>query len=388
MLRHWHERSLAELLESHGLAGVPEEPFPSNGWSGSRLTSLRRPTDGRRFILKRTSWAIDWIARSTRDHALREGFIASTPLPLPEPLVAPYYGAAGDGTSVGILMPDLSAELLPWEGAPGEPPLEVAALDRILDGLARLHALPWPIAAASDSTLVWPSAPWRERLLLLSPTTAAELASEGVAAGARFTAGWAAFGRRATPEARALVERLDRDPTPLLAALAGLPATGLHGDLKLANVGFLDARRIVLIDWQMTALAPVAVELGWMLVTNSASLPEAPEAIVARYRAALGAVAGSAIALTPPFDPTLAYPASALRATIGEDPQPRFRPSNAVIGPWEVQVDLAWIVGLLLRGWRKGLDAEAGETLGSGASAADDLAWWCTMATQAAARRL
>ena len=46
---------------------------------------------------------------------------------------------------------------------------------------------------------------------------------------------------------------------------------------------------------------------------------------------------------------------------------------DATIGDWDAQVDLTWIVGLLLRGWRKGLDAEAGETLGSGVSASDDL---------------
>jgi len=34
------------------------------------------------------------------------------------------------------------------------------------------------------------------------------------------------------------------------------------------------------------------------------------------------------------------------------------------------------------------MDAENGETLGSGASAADDLAWWCAQATKAAKRRL
>ena len=388
MLRHWHERSLGELLASHGLEGVPEEPFPSNGWSGSRLTSLRRPADGTRFILKRTSWGIDWIARSTRDHALREGFVASTPLPLPEPLVAPYFGAAGDGTTVGILMPDLSAELLPWEGAPGEPPLEVGAVERIVDALARLHALPWPIAAEPDSMIVWPSVPWRERLLLLSPTSAAELASEGVPAGTRFTAGWAAFRRHATPEAWALIERLDRDPSSMLDALEPLPWTGLHGDLKLANVGFLDERRVVLIDWQMTALAPVAIELGWMLVTNSATLPEPPDTVVAQYLDALESIAGSPIELSAPFDPTLRYPASALRATVGHDPSPRYRTAHEVVGTWEVQLDLAWIVGLLLRGWRKGLDAEAGATLGSGESAEDDLAWWCARATEAASRRL
>jgi thiamine kinase-like enzyme len=387
VLRHWRERPLEELLAAHGLDGIEEEAFRNNGWSGSQLTSLRRP-DGRRFILKRTSWSIDWIARSTRDHALREGFIASIPLPMPEPLVAPYHGAAGDGTSMAILMPDLSAALLPWEGAAGEPPLDLAAVDRIVDAMARLHAMPWPIAADPDSMIVWPSVPWRERLLLLSPSSAMELAKEGVSAGTRFVAGWAAFERQATPEARALLARLDRDSSALIRALEALPATGLHGDLKLANVGFLDDRRVCLIDWQMTALAPAAVELGWMLVTNSASLPEPPEALMKRYLAALDMIAGSPIMVATPFDPGMTYPASAVRATLGPDSSPRYRSRDAVVGAWDVQLDLAWIIGLLLRGWRKGIDAEEGTTLGSGVSAVDDLAWWCTKAVEAAQRRL
>ena len=51
-------------------------------------------------------------------------------------------------------------------------------------------------------------------------------------------------------------------------------------------------------------------------------------------------------------------------------------------------VDAAILVGLLLRGWRKGADAEAGLTLASGVSAADDLAWWCDRALEAAGRLL
>ena len=92
MLSHWDRRSLTDILAEHGLTGVPEQPFPNDGWSGSVLTRLERPVDGAGFILKRTSWATDWIARSTRDHALREGFVAAMPLPLPDPLVAPYLG--------------------------------------------------------------------------------------------------------------------------------------------------------------------------------------------------------------------------------------------------------------------------------------------------------
>ena len=49
---------------------------------------------------------------------------------------------------------------------------------------------------------------------------------------------------------------------------------------------------------------------------------------------------------------------------------------------------IAWIVGLLLRGWRKGLDAEAGVSLASGIPAATDRATWADRAVEAARRRL
>ena len=386
MLNHWDERRLTDVLADNGLTGVAERPFANDGWSGASLTRLVRPTDGTAFILKRSSWAVDWIARSTRDHALREGFIAAMPLPLPEPLVVPYHGAGAEGTTVGILMPDLSDRLLGWDL--GEMPPDPRDLQRILDALARLHAAPWPVAEAPAAGHTWPTAPLAERLLLLAPRSAARLAAGGVAAGRRFVDGWAAFERLAPRSAVDLVARLEADPEPLVAALGRLPATGLHGDLKLGNVALLDAGRIALIDWQMTMLAPVAVELGWLLVANSGVLSDGPEVVLDVYRRAVEAIAGSVVEIGPPFDPRRSFPEAALEAVVGNDAPARFRAADQVLGDWAVQLDLAWIVGLLLRGWRKGLDAEAGTRLGSGAEAVDDLAWWCTMATEAAARRL
>lgn len=391
MLTSWTERPLADLLAAHGLDDAPEEPFPNDGWSGSVLTRLVRPRDGRAFILKRSSWATDWIARSTRDHALREGFVAFMPLPVAEPLVAPYHGAAADGTSVAILMPDLSGRLLAWasDASSGhDAGAELATVERVLAAVARLHAMPWPIAGREDAAFVWPSTPLRERLALLSPSAAARLAGDGIDAGARFAAGWAAFDRLAPPAARSLVEALDRDSRPLVQALAALPATALHGDLKLANVAFLDDDRVGLIDWQLTALAPVAVELGWFLVSNSAALPEAPEAILGRYLEALEGVAGAPVGPVQPFEPSARVSADVREAALGAEAAPRFRSLAATVGDWPVQVDLAVITGLLLRGWRKALDAEAGAVLASGVSATDDLAWWCERAAEAASRRL
>src|SRR2546423_4181975 len=73
---------LAELLDEHGLRGVPEEPLEHDGWSGAGLTRLTRP-DGARFVLKRDSLARDWLARSLDDRWLREAqlLLASPALP-------------------------------------------------------------------------------------------------------------------------------------------------------------------------------------------------------------------------------------------------------------------------------------------------------------------
>lgn len=387
MLTSWTERPLADLLAAQGLSGAREEPFPNDGWSGATLTRLVRERDGRPFILKRTSWATDWIARSTRDHALREGFVASMPLPVAEPLVAPYHGAAADGTSVAILMPDLTGRLLAWEAQGSGGATSPADLDRVLAAVARLHAMPWPIAGRPDAAFVWPSTPLRERLLLLSPRSGRRLARDGIGAGERFTAGWGAFNRLASPGARDLIARLDGNPRPLLEALALLPFTAVHGDLKLANVGLLDDGAVALIDWQMTALAPVAVELGWLLVSNSAVLPSEPDAVLARYRDAVANAAGSPMGPVRPFEASARFAPAVLDAAVGPAGA-GFRTLERTLGDWAAQVDLVWVVGLLLRGWRKALDAEAGAVLASGVTARDDLGWWCERAVAAASRRL
>ena len=100
------------------------------------------------------------------------------------------------------------------------------------------------------------------------------------------------------------------------------------------------------------------------MVTNSAELPFAPGRGAAPLRHEPGWYAGRWGAGTA--------------ATTS-------RASSATGTP---QLDLAWIVGLLLRGWRKGADTANGVTLGSGVAAGDDLAWWAERAVEAAGRRL
>jgi Phosphotransferase enzyme family len=341
------------------------------------LTAITRGRE--RFILKRTSPTADWIVRATHDIALRETVLAGGQIALAEPLVAPYLGTGSAGDAIAILMPDLSRELIAWEDA-----VDDATLDLVLDAVARLHAMPWAEYKATTPDWDWPWCPLRERLLLLSRPSGEGYRAEGLAVGERFLAGWDAFDRLAPTSARELIERLSVGPTPLLDALRGLPKTGLHGDLKLANVAPLDDGRVALIDWQMMSLAPVAVELGWLLVSNSSSLRRPPDEVMAAYYGAAVRAAAESLAMGRSW---LIGPSVGPEMERDPDRLPP-RGLDATIGDWDAQLDLTWIVGLLLRGWRKGLDAEAGGVLPSGVSAADDLAWWSTRAVEAADRRL
>ena len=334
---------LADLLAAHGLAGVRDEPFPNDGWSGASLTLLRR-ADGARFVLKRDSLAGDWIATATNDGpVLREAWFAAHGPALPPSIRAPYLGAGADGDGFAILMPDLSDILFDWEA-----PIAIESLDRVLAGLADLHSHPWAASGELDGGS-WCPIPERITLICRASLQRQGAAREAVAE--RILPGWDAFDRLAPAAARDLVNSLGSDPEPLLAALAGLPSTLLHGDLKLANAGIAADGTIEIVDWQMTSVAPVAVELGWFLVSNVASLPIQPAELLAWYQSRLAGLG---------------------RPDLLDDRG----------------VDAAILVGLLLRGWRKGFDAEAGIRLASGSPAADDLAWWCRRAVEAGRRIL
>ena len=347
--------SLGDLLRRHGLAGVREEPFPNDGWSGASLSLLRRG-GGDRFVLKRDSLARDWIARATADGPiLREAWFAADGPRLPSPIRAPYLGAGVDGDEFGILMPDLTGVLFDWDA-----PISVEALDQVLDGLASLHAVPWTVSGELDGGM-W--CPLRERVTLICRASLERPGPAREAVATRILPGWDAFDRQAAPAARDLINLLGEQPQPLLDALSMMPSTLIHGDLKLANVGIERDGTIDLVDWQMVMVAPVGVELGWFLVSNVASLPLAPAEILDRYESKV------AYAISDNEDD---------HGWVGSNPA----------GSWNQQVDAAILVGLILRGWRKGADAEAGLTLASGVSAADDLAWWCEQAIEAADRLL
>lgn len=316
--------SLRAVLTTHGLADASEERLTNAGFSGAHITRLRR-SDGASFILKRMSIERDWIMRATDDVSCRESIFAGRALPLPSAIRTPSIAAARDGDEHALLMHDITGDLL----SPGDVP----DVDRILRAVASLHTAPSPGEGA---------VPWCDlarRLTLLTPAGAAIAASYGAPVAGDVVAGWELFERHASPGARRIVAALFDDVAPLVRALDPLPRALLHGDLKFDNIGLHPDGGIWLFDWAMTLLAPAAVDIGWFLAINSR-----------RMRS--------------PLDDAIA--AHARYADIAPQHIGRHRA-------------LTVLCGLFLRGWRKALDAEAGEPA--------ELRWWCDGA-EAAARFL
>jgi hypothetical protein len=312
---------LPELLVQHGLTGAREEHIAHAGFSGahvSRLTGL----GGEAFVLKRMSIERDWIMRATDDFSCREAAFAHIATCLPPEVSTPTLGIAREGDDYALLMRDITADLLPQE--------EIRDVELILRDVAALHAAPPPI----DAPVPW--CDLGKRLTLLTPRGAAIAGSYGAPVARDLDLGWALFARHASPRAREIVRALTDDVSPLVNALARLPTALLHGDLKFDNIGIRPHGGLWLIDWAMTLIAPAAVDLGWFLAINSRRMPIPLDEVMALYERT---------------------------ATISPEHLPRHRATTV-------------LCGLLLRGWRKAIDADEGEP--------DELRWWCEAVADAA----
>jgi len=293
---------------------------PDDTKSGARFE--RVVVDGERFVLKYQDPEDDWLLRANGDPgrsyvALWEsGLLDSLPPVIDHAVVAAAY----DGKVGRVLLRDVGAALLEPDA-----PFTPEQHRRFMEHMAALHATFWGWNDDIGLTSL------TRRYLMFSPAVAAaELARGSDAVVPRaMDEGWRRLPDVSPAMATAVLPLL-KDPTPLLAALARVPHTLVHGDWKAANLGSHRDGRTVLLDFgEAPGEASPLADLSWYLALNAALLPEPKEAVLESYREALE------------------------------------RSGVTTAGWWDDAVALELLGCMLQFGWEKALG-------GSG----DELAWW------------
>lgn len=272
-------------------------PLPA-GYSGATLLRLRLPGSHSR-ILKLIRPQQGWLGATSQDTRMREvalaasGLLRELPGALDTGALATARVTTGDGAAYGaLLLRDAQADLARYAQG-GE------RFERLLDRLALLHARFWEDSRLRDPALglMQPGA----ALQLLSPASLAA----SIAAGDNApylplaSAGWEAFFRLTPSETAAQLRAIFADPDPLLATLATLPSTLLHGDVWGPNLGWTarPARRLLLLDWGLAAVGPAPYDPLWLCGSTPALSPTRTLALyAARLRRRLAA---RGIALAP-----------------------------------------------------------------------------------------
>ncbi|RHW28903.1 aminoglycoside phosphotransferase [Nocardioides immobilis] len=249
------------------------------GKSGALLE--RVTLDGQQYVVKYLDHDADWTLRvanipgSASVELWRRGVLAELPDCINQPIVAVAHEAQRPAVAA-LLMHDVGRWLVPATDDLVPPDQH----ERFLDHMAALHAAFWE----RRIDVVSPT----DRYLELSPRMAAAEAALGSdhLVPRLVAQGWPLLAEVA-PALAGVVVPLVREPGPLVDALDTTPATFVHGNWKLDNLGSDDRDRTVLLDWELPGVGAAASDLAWYLAINCRRLPTTKEQTIASYRAAL-----------------------------------------------------------------------------------------------------
>lgn len=277
----WVAKSRAELLAG---AESSVEVDRSDGKSGSVFEQVT--IDGRPHFAKTLGYRTDWIMRITGDRDLRTlkiwraGIMRDAPPEIDHAVV----GMAVDGDDenedamLTILMRDIGEHLF----VEGDSTISLEDHLGLIDGLAALSAHYWGFTDDIGLTTI------EERLRFFAPDNiAGEAAVPDPPVPIRVAVqGWPQLAERA-PRYSEVVSAIHGAPDALADAMRSTPATFLHGDWKLGNLGRHPDGRTILLDWAYPGSGPIHWDLGWYLALNSARLPIEKEATIEALRDAL-----------------------------------------------------------------------------------------------------
>ncbi|MHB8681231.1 MAG: phosphotransferase [Acidimicrobiales bacterium] len=256
---------------------------PADGKSSSTFEQLT--IDGRRYFLKRLSPATDWIMRVTDDRVHRPhlvweaGIMDAVPPSIDHTVVAMEVEGDGDDAVLSMLMHDVGPLLVPE----GDSPVPMEQHAGFVDHLAELSACFWGFRnTIGDLT----SMTQRLRFFDLDNVTREMAVADPPGPIAAAHEGWGRLPER-SPLLADTAFALHAEPALVCDALEATPATFLHGDWKMGNLGTHSDGRTILLDWAYPGEGPACWDLCWYLALNRARLPESKEAAITRFRAAL-----------------------------------------------------------------------------------------------------
>ena len=300
-------------------------PLVSAGVTGAQLQRITLAS-GRVLVVKTIDPRTDWLMRATGDDGRilrlwRSGVLQR----LPESIDCATECVEECPAGWLVVMRDVADALVP----PGQL-LTRAQSRRVIGAVASLHET---FAAHRVEGLC----PLVDRLTFLTPVSVRGVVDHPF--GDVVLEGWDRFAELAPTDVGSSVTDLLERPGRLAAALSHHPETLLHGDLKVANIGF-HGGTVVLLDWgTLTGMGPPAVDHAWFLAVNSA-------------------------AIDAPLDDLLSDVESVLA------PEDRAALPLALLGQ------------VLLLGWEKALGATSDDPA-TAAREREGFAWWCRRAAEA-----
>jgi Phosphotransferase enzyme family len=320
-------RSLDELL-----AGATSREHLKSLDSKSGATFERVVIDGTSYVVKHFT-APDWLAEASADVSCRsiglfEDGVYDLVCDVVDSTVVAAARLGAGGWPAAMLMRDASADFVPVDES-----VDMGSHRAFLTAMAGLHARFWESPPAATYM------PLALNYAFLSPKQAI---TERERLGDRsdvlraVAPGWAEVTRQ-MPEIADVVSDLLDDTAPLVSALGRGPATFVHGDWKMGNLGRSSDGRVVLVDWDRPMSASPLIDLAWYVAVNCDRLPESKTAALETYRQALEAHGVSTDSW------------------------------------WDDHVELALLGAFLQLGWSK-----AGQP--------DELAWWRDVVSSAVSR--
>jgi hypothetical protein len=298
----------SDTVAARVIRDIRERTSLEPGISGC-LVERWRLADGRTLFAKHLRPEDSWLMRASDDHGREAELFRSGVLGEIEPLAdhAVMAAVAEDGGWL-LLSDDRSVAL-------AHPP-------RSPSGRARLLGRTIAIGERFLGRDVPGACPIEVRLRVFSPDTALRERAGTDLAPKVIGRGWELFAEMARPTVASAVRTLAEDPAPLARALAELPATLVHGDLRAGNVGW-SAGRAVLVDWGLAMVAPTVFDLTWWLFNAGWRSATGLDRMLEEVRALLPGVADRAVGLG--LLATLVQAASYFGFEAAQNPDPSAR---------------------------------------------------------------